>query len=549
VPALRLALDKACAKTVPESSLVTSTYYDSPDLKLWQQSLSLHVQEQNGRRVQVVKSIGSAAARGMVDGEWRDPIAADRPDLAAPETGTRLGVVVGDALRPLFKTQIRRALFKVDPDPSVEIAAALEEGELSAADGDAAEPVCELQLDLNRGDPAFLYNMALRLLDAAPLRIATQSVPERGYRLTGAEREAVTAKPLALKPFMTAETVLQSVGRECLGHLLGNEPAAIAGDAEAFHQMRVALRRLRSALAAVRSMLPIEQYRWLQEELKWLAGNLGPARDWDVFIADLLAPVQSALLEDAHLGQLANAAKRHRRAAYNVAKEAIESRRYAASMLKLARWFETRGWREQQASEHSAPLFAPIAEVAPLLIERPWRQARKRSKRFAKLSQDERHQARIAVKNLRYMTEFLGGLFEADEVDALMVRLKRLQEELGYLNDVRTGRRLIKQIARPADDHSSEVGQCAGMVIGWHIRGLTNSEANLGRNVRRFRKAKPFWRPARGPVAIDIVNGATKSAPDGNRRPARGGDPPAIRSAGAKSRAAASPTRSRNSPI
>ena len=169
LPALRLALDKACAKTVPESSLVTSTYYDSPDLKLWQQSLSLHVQEQNGRRVQVVKGIGSAAAwRGMVDREWQDPIAADRPDLAAPETGPRLGAVVGDALRPLFKTQIRRTLFKVDLDPSVEITAELDEGEVSAADGHAAEPVCELQLDLNHGDPAFLYDMALRLLDAAP---------------------------------------------------------------------------------------------------------------------------------------------------------------------------------------------------------------------------------------------------------------------------------------------------------------------------------------------------------------------------------------------
>ena len=179
-------------------------------------------------------------------------------------------------------------------------------------------------------------------------------------------------------------------------------------------------------------------------------------------------------------------------------------------MLKLARWFESRGWREQWASEYSAPLFAPIAEVAPPLIERRWRQARKRSMRFAKLSQDERHQARIAVKKLRYMTEFLGGLFEADEVVALMGRLKRLQEELGYLNDVRTAQRLIKQIARPVDDHSSEVGQCAGMVIGWHIRGLTNSHANLRRNVRRFRKAKPFWRPARGPVAT-VIDGAIMS--------------------------------------
>jgi len=511
LPALRLALDKACTKTVPESSLVTSTYYDSPDLKLWQRSLSLHVQEQNGRRVQVVKGIGSAVARrGMVDGEWQDPIAADRPDLAAPETGPRLGAVVDDALRPLFKTQIRRTLFKVDLDPSVEIAAALDQGEVSAADGGAAEPVCELQLDLNHGDPVFLYDMALRLLDAAPLRMATQSGPERGYRLSGAELETVTAKPLALKPLMTVETVLQSAGRECLGHLLCNERTAIAGDAEAFHQMRVALRRLRSALSTVRSMLPIEQYRWLQEELKWLAGNLGPARDWDVFMADLLAPVQSALPEDTHLQQLASVAKQRRRAAYDLAKEAIESRRYTVSMLKLARWFESRGWREQRASEYSAPLFAPIVEVAPPLIERRWRQARSRSTRFAKLSQDERHRARIAVKKLRYMTEFLGGLFEADEVDALMERLKRLQEELGYLNDVRTAQRLIKQIARPVDDHSSEVGQSAGMVIGWHIRGLTYSEADLRRNVRRFRKAKPFWRPARGSVAT-VIDGAIMS--------------------------------------
>ena len=511
LPALRLALDKACTKTVPESSLVTSTYYDSPDLKLWQRSLSLHVQEQNGRRVQVVKGIGSAVARrGMVDGEWQDPIAADRPDLAAPETGPRLGAVVDDALRPLFKTQIRRTLFKVDLDPSVEIAAALDQGEVSAADGGAAEPVCELQLDLNHGDPVFLYDMALRLLDAAPLRMATQSGPERGYRLSGAELETVTAKPLVLKPFMTVETVLQSVGRECLGHLLCNERTAIAGDAEAFHQMRVALRRLRSALSTVRSMLPIEQYRWLQEELKWLAGNLGPARDWDVFMADLLAPVQSALPEDTHLRQLASVAKQRRRAAYDLAKEAIESRRYTVSMLKLARWFESRGWREQRASEYSAPLFAPIVEVAPPLIERRWRQARSRSTRFAKLSQDERHRARIAVKKLRYMTEFLEGLFEADEVDPLMERLKRLQEELGYLNDVRTAQRLIKQIARPVDDHSSEVGQSAGMVIGWHIRGLTYSEADLRRNVRRFRKAKPFWRPARGSVAT-VIDGAIMS--------------------------------------
>src|ERR1700761_2360794 len=103
-------------------------------------------------------------------------------------------------------------------------------------------------------------------------------------------------------------------------------------------------------------------------------------------------------------------------------------------MLRTVRWFETCGWRDQRVSEHSAPLFSSIAEIAPALIERRWRQAMKRCKHFAKLSPNERHQVRIALKNLRYIGEFLESLFDPVPVKALMKRLKGLQEDLGHLN-------------------------------------------------------------------------------------------------------------------
>jgi CHAD domain-containing protein len=163
-------------------------------------------------------------------------------------------------------------------------------------------------------------------------------------------------------------------------------------------------------------------------------------------------------------------------------------------LLKTLRWFETNGWRDQRVSEHSAPLFSSIAAIAPLLIERRWRQAMKRCKHFAGLSHDERHRVRIALKNLRYMIEFLGSLFDAGSVKALMKRLKGLQEDLGHLNDVRTARGLIRELVRSAD-HDNEVGYAAGVVIGWHLRELTNVETKLYEDVRRFRKTKPFWRP------------------------------------------------------
>src|SRR3546814_12223767 len=56
----------------------------------------------------------------------------------------------------------------------------------------------------------------------------------------------------------------------------------------------VGLRRFRSALTVFGDLLPAAQLAWLQEEAKWALNALGSARDWDVFLADLLAPLEAA---------------------------------------------------------------------------------------------------------------------------------------------------------------------------------------------------------------------------------------------------------------
>ena len=491
---LKHALKKIGAEVVSEPLPFTDIYYDSPDLKLRQQGLSFSVREQGELRVQVLKSLGSAAEGGSTD-ECRDPITTEQPDPLAPETGPRLRSIANGHLHPLFKTQVRQTLFHLNAASSAEIAGALDEGEICAIDGDDTQRVCELGLELKRGDKAALYDLALQLLHTTPLRIATQNQSERGYRLSGVTAKALTAKPPAVESSMTVEAFLLNAGREGLAQLLRNEPAAMAGEAEGFHQMRVALRRLRSVLSAVRSMLPPEQYQWLREELKWLTGSLGPARNWDVFTTELVAPARSVLVEHVNLAQLAVAAETRRQAAYRAAKDAIETQRYAESILKLARWFESRGWRDQRTSEHSAPLFASIADLAPSLIERHWRKARKRSRHFGKLSQEERHHVRISLKKLRYTVEFLGGLFDADAVSGLLKPVKKLQEDLGRLNDIRTAQNLIKEITFSGTEDTGEISQYAGMILGWHIRGLWDAESTLDKDIRRFRKVKPFWRP------------------------------------------------------
>src|SRR5262249_29054273 len=239
--------------------------------------------------------------------------------------------------------------------------------------------------------------------------------------------------------------------------------------------------------------LPAEHHRWAMDELKWLAGALAPARNWDVFLDSLVKPVERALPLEADLKHLAEAAEQRRRAAHESAREVIQSPRYSAATLKLARWFEARGWREQPASEEAARLFAGIGDIAPGLIDRRWRQARKRSKRFDELSQDERHKLRIALKKLRYTTDFLESLFEERRVKSLAKRLRPLQEDLGHLNDIRTAHTLVEEVAAEAQQHGSEIGRARGIILGWYDRGLADQEPKLRKHVRRLRQAKPFW--------------------------------------------------------
>src|SRR5215510_12664662 len=61
---------------------------------------------------------------------------------------------------------------------------------------------------------------------------------------------------------------------------------------EGVHQMRVGLRRLRAAMSLFADILQDPQTAALKEELKWLTGELGPARELEVLVTRVVAPVK-----------------------------------------------------------------------------------------------------------------------------------------------------------------------------------------------------------------------------------------------------------------
>ena len=84
------------------------------------------------------------------------------------------------------------------------------------------------------------------------------------------------------------------IGRACLKQVVGNEPALLKGEPEGVHQMRVGLRRVRAAMSLFGGILSDPQTAAIKAELKWLAGELAPARELDVLMKRVLAPVRSA---------------------------------------------------------------------------------------------------------------------------------------------------------------------------------------------------------------------------------------------------------------
>jgi triphosphatase len=475
---------------------LTSIYYDTLDFALHRKLLTLCVRKQGRKFVQTVKAGDLAGLDLLTRGEWEDPIASGRPDIDAPKTGKRLPNSIREQdLRPVFTTSVTRTVIEIEPNPATRIEAAIDEGKIRIADGSAEEPISEIELELKSGDPAALFDVALRLLEAAPVRIETRSKAERGYRLLGAVGlpQAVHTGPVVLDPAMDVKTALQHFGRQCFTHLLRNEPVMLAGEPEGIHQMRVAVRRLRSGLSALKPMLPLEERCWALEELKWISHTLGPARNWDVFATSLLGPVRDALSASGQLEYLVEAVEGRRNAVSDDAKQAILSKRYAESTLRFFRWFEARRWREPPISEQATLLLAPIANIAPELIERCYRRARKRGKRFAEQTPTERHRLRIAVKKLRYIIEILESLFDEVQVRKFVNRLKSLQDFLGHANDVRIADNLLDELLEKTNHDVHPIDRAGGIVLGWHERGLADHEQKVRKHIRRFKHSNRFW--------------------------------------------------------
>ena len=264
-----------------------------------------------------------------------------------------------------------------------------------------------------------------------------------------------------------ALSVLERNAQAFQEHALG---ARAGADPRHVHQMRVATRRLRAALRLFGDVLPAEA-SGLNDELKWIAGQLGPVRDLDVQIRRMRDSAARLALSEALVAYGAWLEERRQRA-QGALNEALNGPRFDDLLERLT---TVASW---------APVAdSPVGPEARRRLKRVHKQLQKRANKLEPHSATpEFHAVRIRAKRMRYAAEFFEALY-GKPATRLVKRLTRVQDLLGDLQDgVVSAERIHEAIQTVAGAWPAETALALGRLL--------QDDVHRGRRIRRrFRRA------------------------------------------------------------
>jgi triphosphatase len=497
LPALKKLPLFQAIKAASKRADQVSVYFDTDKLKLRQKGLMLRVRREGRRYTQTIKLSDSS---GLFErDEWETEIAGKEPDLTKA-SGTALEPLLNNKLRkrlkPLFETRVRRTIYPV-VDNTHAIAIAVDRGTIDT--GKRSQPLCEIELELERGTSAGLFDVARKITQALPARLAVKSKSERGYEIIDGEQELpVKATPVDIPAGTNARDAFKMIGLACLKQVINNEPALIKGDPEGVHQMRVGLRRLRAAMSLFAVFLHDAQSETIKTELKWLAGELGPARELEVLVNRVVMPMRRRRRRWRGMRSLSQELAERRNAALARAQDAVQSTRFRALTIDIAAWLQAGLWTKPHDDLVDDQDGFSIEMFASEQLARCWRKVRKKGKVLTELDPRGRHKLRIRTKKLRYAAEFFAPLCRtkraAKRRKKFLPALERLQDALGELNDIAVHEKRIAALGSHRQRSNPSRLFAVGLLTGHEDARKQVAMTTATESYADLAKVKPFWR-------------------------------------------------------
>ncbi|WP_235780646.1 CYTH and CHAD domain-containing protein [Sinomonas notoginsengisoli] len=252
-----------------------------------------------------------------------------------------------------------------------------------------------------------------------------------------------------------AGVVLLAYMHQQLEALKAEDPGVRLDAPDAVHQLRVAGRRMRSALATFRKLVDADTANRLREELAWLGGTVGQARDVEVMrerLEALVAAEPPGVLTSAATGRIERESASRYRQAHDVGLAALDGERYFRLLDSLEAFLADPPLADQGRKKASKTIARRIEKD----IERLRAAVRAAHEVEDAETGDEAtldaalHEVRKKAKRLRYAAEAATPVL-GKRASKLAAAAEQIQDTLGALQDSVVIREHLRDLAAQAE--------------------------------------------------------------------------------------------------
>ncbi|HEX7866020.1 MAG TPA: CYTH and CHAD domain-containing protein [Variovorax sp.] len=512
IPPSRLkAVEAALKRGTVIRTRLQARYFDTADQRLAADGMVLRLRKEGRRWVQTVKATGDNALHRLehnVDLGTTGPAPQIDPQRhQGTPVGERLAKLLAEGT-PLVERQSTDIVrltrdVRVTGTGGAVVEMALDVGKVVAharTPEQRESPVCELELELKRGEVQGLVSLARRWSQQHGLWFSTVSKAERGARLLAAQEtvEAVKAEaPRFAAQHPDGQAIQQAVVASCLAQMLPNASEIAAGstDEEQIHQLRIGIRRLRTALRELAELGSLDPAEW-EPPLVDAFRALGALRD-----REQVVKLAQPRLREAGAPDFDPLAGDDTAANTPSPGDIVRAPAFQNVLVSLIGFTAAKPAQAAPATDASVegsssapPAPAPIGANAArrLLRERLQRlhkQVLRDGERFESLDTESQHRVRKRLKRLRYLAEFVALLFEGEEGNAAGRYLKALrpaQDALGEFNDEAVALALYREAtARDAR---------AWFAVGWFTARHAAGAKACRKALEKIEDAPRFWK-------------------------------------------------------
>lgn len=465
-----------------------STYYDTPDEALAKAGASLRVREEAGGLVQTAKRRNGSFARH----EDEQTLASADAFPATPQDEKLAEIINGaNGLAPVARTVTDRWAVVIEKRKT-RIEAAFDLGRAEVFENgepSRAAPLAEAELELLEGEPGALFKIARLCLGESEgrLRLSAASKEEQARSLlNGAE---LKGEPnLSFKKNSSVGDAFAAALMASALRVIEVAPAvAELRLPEGAHQLRVALRRFRVIERIFREAIGTKETRGLARRAKKFGEFVGPARDWDVFIAETLRALKARSAEAAGFAKLEVRADALRAEAWQEASDRVSSLKFNKFALDLLAAAHLQDWRKKERKETDAPAHGFAGEALDKRLE----EVRNVAATAMGAGASALHPLRIALKKLRYSAQTFRPLYPRDKRKPYMAAMSRLQDCLGEINDAVVAQELANAAA---EGEGRAAARAAGFICGFRAAEAEAATAEIAERWKAFEAMTPFWR-------------------------------------------------------